>query len=218
SSGICDQAISTNIGSFRTTIRETNDHQQLDTINEDIQWVNNQSQQQHHKRRSNGLRHQIISEDSMDIISESHESSISGAGIDIGTSASALLQQQSTATNSITEEIQNLKRYVGTSAKQIEEQQKTINYLQKRLDNIESKSLLRDIQIDAYEVVRLFQFYYVNKVIRKKTLHLTGWIRFTNEWCKIETEVIRLLKVDKKEVFTDQVQNHSMVAQLLNKN
>ncbi|CAF4550180.1 unnamed protein product [Rotaria sp. Silwood1] len=119
---------------------------------------------------------------------------------------------------SITEEIQNLKRYVGTSAKQIEEQQKTINYLQKRLDNIESKSLLRDIQIDAYEVVRLFQFYYVNKVIRKKTLHLTGWIRFTNEWCKIETEVIRLLKVDKKEVFTDQVQNHSMVAQLLNKN
>ncbi|CAF4830054.1 unnamed protein product, partial [Rotaria sp. Silwood1] len=105
---------------------------------------------------------------------------------------------------SITEEIQNLKRYVGTSAKQIEEQQKTINYLQKRLDNIESKSLLRDIQIDAYEVVRLFQFYYVNKVICKKTLHLTGWIRFINEWCKIETEVIRLLKVDKKEVFTDQ--------------
>ncbi|CAF3356647.1 unnamed protein product [Rotaria sp. Silwood1] len=82
---------------------------------------------------------------------------------------------------SITEEIQNLKRYVGTSAKQIEEQQKTINYLQKRLDNIESKSLLRDIQIDAYEVVRLFQFYYVNKVIRKKTLHLTGWIRFTSK-------------------------------------
>ncbi|CAF0892364.1 unnamed protein product [Rotaria sordida] len=170
SSGTCDQVISANIGSFRTTIRETNDHQQLDTINEDIQWVNNHHhQQQPQKRRSsNGLRHQIIREDSMDIISESHEvdnkfekntnaycacfnsnnsinhvcshcysllsststhlllssssssssgstttidacrqqtttttveSSISGAGIDIGTSASTLLQQQSTTTN-----------------------------------------------------------------------------------------------------------------------
>ncbi len=69
SSGICDQAISTNTGSFRTTIRETNEHQQLDTINEDKQWVNNQQQQQH----SNNLRNQIIAEDSMDIISESHE-------------------------------------------------------------------------------------------------------------------------------------------------
>ncbi len=68
SSGICDQAISTNTGSFRTTIRETNEHQQLDTINEDIQWVNNQQQ-----KRSNSLRNQIIPEDSMDIISESHE-------------------------------------------------------------------------------------------------------------------------------------------------
>ena len=64
----CDQPITTNPGSFRTTVRETNDHQQLDTINEDIQWVNNQQQ-----RRTNNLRHQIIPEDSMDIISESHE-------------------------------------------------------------------------------------------------------------------------------------------------
>jgi len=68
SSGICDQGISTNTGSFRTTIRETNDHQQLDTINENIQWVNNQQE-----KRSNNLRNQIIPEDSMDIISESHE-------------------------------------------------------------------------------------------------------------------------------------------------
>ncbi|CAF2796273.1 unnamed protein product [Rotaria sp. Silwood2] len=70
SSGIGDHGISTNIGAFRTTIRETNDPQQLDTINEDIQWVNSNQQQQ---RRLNGLRHQIISEDAMDIISESHE-------------------------------------------------------------------------------------------------------------------------------------------------
>ncbi|CAF0944633.1 unnamed protein product [Rotaria sordida] len=74
SSGIGDHGISTNIGSFRTTIRETNDHQQLDTINEDIQWVNNNNQQQQQQlRRLNGLRHQIIPDDSMDIISESHE-------------------------------------------------------------------------------------------------------------------------------------------------
>ena len=71
SSGLGDHIISTNTGSFRTTIRETNDHQQLDTINEDIQWVNNHQQQ--YQRRSNGLRHQVIPEDSMDIISESHE-------------------------------------------------------------------------------------------------------------------------------------------------
>ncbi len=70
SSGIGDHMISTNTGSFRTTIRETNDHQQLDTINEDIQWVNNNQQQE---RRLNGLRHQVIPEDAMDIISESHE-------------------------------------------------------------------------------------------------------------------------------------------------
>ena len=75
SSGACDQAISTNTGSFRTTIRESTDHQPLDTINEDMQWVNNQSQQQQAQqhRRSIGLRHGILSDDAMDIISESHE-------------------------------------------------------------------------------------------------------------------------------------------------
>jgi hypothetical protein len=68
SGGIADQILSTTPGSFRTTIRETNDHPQLDTINEDLQWVNNNQQ-----RRPNILKHQIIPEDSMDIISESHE-------------------------------------------------------------------------------------------------------------------------------------------------
>ena len=71
SSGICDQAISNNTGSFRTTIRESTDHPALDTINEDTQWMNNQQQQQ--QRRSTVLRHPVISEDAMDIISESHE-------------------------------------------------------------------------------------------------------------------------------------------------
>jgi hypothetical protein len=69
SSAVADHIISGNAGSFRTTIRESNDHQQLDTINEDIQWVNHNQQQRH----PNGLRHQIIPEDAMDIISESHE-------------------------------------------------------------------------------------------------------------------------------------------------
>ncbi len=68
SSDICDRPLSTNVGSFRTTIRETNDLQHLDTINEDIQWVNNQQQ-----RRSTSLIRQVVPEDSMDIISESHE-------------------------------------------------------------------------------------------------------------------------------------------------
>ncbi|CAF4354064.1 unnamed protein product [Rotaria socialis] len=70
SSGIGDHVIPANIGSFRTTIRETNDHLQLDTINEDLQWVNSSQQQQ---RRLNSSRHQIMPEDNMDIISESHE-------------------------------------------------------------------------------------------------------------------------------------------------
>ena len=70
SSGLGDHMIGTNIGSFRTTIRETNDYQHLDTINEDIQWMNNNQTQQ---RRFNALRHPISPEDSMDIISESHE-------------------------------------------------------------------------------------------------------------------------------------------------
>jgi len=70
SSGLNDHILSTNIGSFRTTIRESNDHPHLDTINEDIQWVNNHQQQ----RRVNGLKHSfVMPEDSMDIISESHE-------------------------------------------------------------------------------------------------------------------------------------------------
>ena len=68
SSGVCDQGISTNTGSFRTTVRETTDHQHLDTINENIQWANNQQD-----KRGNNLRNQIIPEDAMDIISESHE-------------------------------------------------------------------------------------------------------------------------------------------------
>ncbi|CAF3968556.1 unnamed protein product, partial [Rotaria sordida] len=36
------------------------------------------------------------------------------------------------------------------------------------------------------------------------------------EWSKIETKVIQLLKVDKNEVFSDQVQNHPIVRELLN--
>ncbi|CAF2055605.1 unnamed protein product [Rotaria magnacalcarata] len=73
SSGIGDHITPANIGSFRTTIRETNDHLQLDTINEDLQWVNSSQQQQQQQRRLNSLRHQIMPEDNMDIISESHE-------------------------------------------------------------------------------------------------------------------------------------------------
>ncbi len=69
SSGMVDHGIPTNTGSFRTVIRETNDHQPLDTIDEDMQWVNSKQQQ----RRPNSLRHQVIPEDAMDIISESHE-------------------------------------------------------------------------------------------------------------------------------------------------
>lgn len=69
SSGGSEHIMPTNIGSFRTTIRESNDHGQLDTINEDIQWVNSNQQQ----RRLNNIRHQIMPEDAMDIISESHE-------------------------------------------------------------------------------------------------------------------------------------------------
>ena len=68
SSGMCDQAITTNAGSFRTTIREATDHQPLDTINENVPWVNNQQE-----KHPNHLRNQVIPEDSMDIISESHE-------------------------------------------------------------------------------------------------------------------------------------------------
>ncbi|CAF3867326.1 unnamed protein product [Rotaria sp. Silwood1] len=138
---------------------------------------------------------------------------------------------------SITEEIQKLKLCVDTSATRIEGQEKTIeehgktieehgkiikeqgkaiNTLQTGLRNLESQWLLRNIQIDAYEVVTLFRFYYVNKVIREKAPYLKEWIRFIKEWSKVETEVIRLLKLDKKEVFTDHVQNHSMVAKLLN--
>ncbi|CAF5161848.1 unnamed protein product, partial [Rotaria sp. Silwood1] len=131
---------------------------------------------------------------------------------------------------SITEEIQKLKLCVDTSATRIEGQEKTIqehgktikeqgkaiNTLQTGLRNLESQWLLRNIQIDACEVVTLFRFYYVNKVIREKAPYLNKWSRFIKEWSKVETEVIRLLKLDKKEVFTDQVQNHSMVAKLLN--
>ncbi|CAF2082688.1 unnamed protein product [Rotaria magnacalcarata] len=116
---------------------------------------------------------------------------------------------------SIMEEIQKLKLCVDASAIRTEEQEKTINNLQKRLGNLESQWLLRDIEMDAYEVVRLFQFYYVNKVIREKAPYLKEWSCLIKEWSKVETEVIRLLKLDKQNVFTDQVQNHSMVVQLL---
>lgn len=67
SSGTCDIPIATNPGSFRTTIRESTDHQQLDTINEDSPWMNNQ------QRRVNLTKMPMISDDTIDIISESHE-------------------------------------------------------------------------------------------------------------------------------------------------
>ena len=73
STGGCDQNIATNPGSFRTTVRESTDHSQLDTINEDAQWMNNHSQQNLTTRRIPTLRHPMINEDAMDIISESHE-------------------------------------------------------------------------------------------------------------------------------------------------
>ena len=69
SSGRGDQMIANNTGSFRTTVRETIDHPQLDTINEDLQWMNHNHQQQQQQRP----RHAVIPEDAMDIISESHE-------------------------------------------------------------------------------------------------------------------------------------------------
>ena len=68
SSGRGDHVIANNTGSFRTTVRETTDHQQLDTINEDMQWMNNNNNNQQQRPR-----HLLIPEDAMDIISESHE-------------------------------------------------------------------------------------------------------------------------------------------------
>lgn len=75
SSGLTDHVISTNPGSFRTIIRETNDHEHLSTINENVPWMNNHNNNNNHQQQNylNGLKHQIVSDDAMDIISESHE-------------------------------------------------------------------------------------------------------------------------------------------------
>ncbi|UJR10619.1 hypothetical protein I4U23_014816 [Adineta vaga] len=105
SSGGGEHGMTSNTGSFRTVIRETIDHQQLDTINEDRQWMNSNLEQ----RRTNSLRHQIIPEDAMDIISESHESSISGTGTDVGLSPSTILHQQSNSRNVLS---RNLNEYL----------------------------------------------------------------------------------------------------------
>lgn len=71
----CEQNIATNPGSFRTTVRESTDHATLDTINEDAQWMNNHPQGAggSTSRRLPTLRHPMLNEDAMDIISESHE-------------------------------------------------------------------------------------------------------------------------------------------------
>ena len=67
SSGLTDQVLSATPGAFRTTVRETTDHPPLATINEDMQWMNSNS------RAATSLRVQTMPDDSMDIISESHE-------------------------------------------------------------------------------------------------------------------------------------------------
>ena len=74
STGGCEPNIATNPGSFRTTVRESTDHATLDTINEDAQWMNNHLQGGGTAaRRLPTLRHPMLNEDAMDIISESHE-------------------------------------------------------------------------------------------------------------------------------------------------
>jgi len=56
----------------------------------------------------------------------------------------------------ITEEIKKLKNCYDLNLTQLSQQQNMINNLQKRLDEIESSSLLKEIQVDAFEISKLF--------------------------------------------------------------
>ncbi len=56
-----------------------------------------------------------------------------------------------------------------------------INNMQRRFDEIESSSLLKEIQVDAFEISKLFYYNFINNIIVKKRNHLNGWNKFTSK-------------------------------------
>ncbi|CAF1397714.1 unnamed protein product [Rotaria sordida] len=81
-------------------------------------------------------------------------------------------------------------------------QQSKIDHLVKTIDSLQLSSSIQNIMVEAYEVVRLFQFYYVDEAIRA-TNHpkIDNWQQLTDQWCILEMQLLESLQIDRKDVF-----------------
>jgi hypothetical protein len=70
--------------------------------------------------------------------------------------------------DAILNEIHHLKQLINSKPTEIAERNRRIELLEGRINHFESNLFLRDTKLDAYELVRLFQFYYVDTLVRDK--------------------------------------------------
>ncbi|CAF4980765.1 unnamed protein product [Rotaria sp. Silwood1] len=105
----------------------------------------------------------------------------------------------------VLQDLQNLNQDQEKSLQDFKDQntsqQSKIDGLVKRVGSLELSSSINNITMEAYEVLRLFQFYYVDDAIY--------------EWCIRERGLLESLKLDQKDVFSDSVQEHPSIVKLV---
>ncbi|CAF3807114.1 unnamed protein product [Rotaria socialis] len=73
---------------------------------------------------------------------------------------------------------------------------------------------MQDTNIKAFDIARLFRFYFLDKIIKQVYPTMGTWSKFTNEWSFREQKVMELLQIDRKCVDPKEdlnVQNHPRV-------
>jgi len=91
--------------------------------------------------------------------------------------------------------------------------------------------LTQETKMTVYEIVRLFRFYYVDKIISKHYPKIKTWkiltgklitrnlkkyvLFFLDEWSKYEMKLIKVLNMNNTDVFDEKIQNDSLIVQFL---
>ncbi|CAF3511629.1 unnamed protein product [Rotaria socialis] len=83
-----------------------------------------------------------------------------------------------------------------------------------RIETLELNQQMQDTNIKAFDIARLFRFYFLDKIIKQVYPTMGTWSKFTNEWSFREQKVMELLQIDRKCVDPKEdlnVQNHPRV-------
>ncbi|CAF3043303.1 unnamed protein product [Rotaria sp. Silwood2] len=120
----------------------------------------------------------------------------------------------------VLQDLQNLNQDQERSLHEFKDQNTSqrskIDGLVKKIDSLELSSSIQNITMEAYEVIRLFQFYYVNDAICAiNDPKIDNWQKLTDQWCLLEMELLESLKLDQKDVFSDSVQEHPSIVKLV---